>query len=82
MAQGMKTYTFEQLIEYIRGWSWADSDMQALTIDEAHSMLANAVSQFTCSEDGFETNCELRQKLQEEQLKQINEAWRTCNKKQ
>jgi hypothetical protein len=50
-----KTYTFEQLIEYIRGWSWAKSDMQALTFSEVYSMLGNAASQFECDQDGFET---------------------------
>jgi hypothetical protein len=49
------TYTFEQLVEYIRGWSWAESDMQALTLSEVHSMLGNAASQFECDQDGFET---------------------------
>lgn len=66
----MKTYTFEQLVEYIRGWSWADSDLQALTLCEIGSMLANASSQFECSQDGFEARCELQQQRQEEQLKQ------------
>jgi hypothetical protein len=50
------TYTFEQLVEYIRGWSWAESDMQALTLSEVHSMLGNAASQFECDQDGFETS--------------------------
>ena len=49
------TYTFEQLIEYIRCWSWAKSDKQALTLSEVHSMLGNAASQFECDQDGFET---------------------------
>jgi hypothetical protein len=66
MAQSMKTYTFEQLVEYIRSWSWADSDMQALTLCEIGSMLANASSQFECSQDGFEARCEYKQKQQEE----------------
>ena len=50
------TYTFEQLIEYIRGWSWAESNKQALTLNEVHSMLGNATSQFECDQDGFETS--------------------------
>ena len=77
-----KTYNFEQLVEYIRGYSWTCSDLNALTLNEVYAMLANAASQFECVQDGFEAHCEWRQKPQEEQQKQINEAWRTCNKKQ
>lgn len=53
-----KTYTFWQLIEYIRGWSWSNSDLNALTLNEIQSMIANAASQFECDQDGFEAAIE------------------------
>jgi len=73
-----KTYTFEQLAEYIRGWSYSESDMKALTLNEVHSMLANAVSQFECDQDGFEIVVKVAEEKRQEQQKQINEAWRSA----
>ena len=71
-----KTYNFEQLIEYIRGYSWTCSDMNALTLNEVHSMLANAVCQFECDQDGFKAVAEVAEEKRLEQVRQINEAWR------
>lgn len=73
-----KTYTFEQLAEYIRGWSYSESDMKALTLNEVRSMLANAASQFECDQDGFEIVVKVAEEKRQEQQKQINEAWRSA----
>lgn len=72
-----KTYTFEQLVAYIRGWSYSESDMKALTLNEVHSMLANAVCQFECDQDGFKAVAEVAEEKRLEQVRQINEAWQT-----
>jgi hypothetical protein len=75
------TYTLKQLTEYIRGYSRSCSDIQALTLDEIYSMLANATSQFKCDQYGFETVVKVAEEKKLEQQKQLNEAWRFCNKK-
>lgn len=48
------TFTIEQVREYVEGWLGADSDMQALDMNQIKAMLSNAKACVDDPSDGIE----------------------------
>lgn len=48
-----RTYTFDEAVSYLRGWLWAESDLQALSYNEVCAMFKNAAACVECTSDGI-----------------------------
>jgi hypothetical protein len=50
----MKTFTIEQVLEYVEGWLGADDDKQTLNMNQIKAMLNNALVCVDDPSDGIE----------------------------
>jgi hypothetical protein len=48
-----ETYTYKQVMDYVRGWFISDADFNNLSMNEIKAALNNALVTLECGDDGL-----------------------------